>query len=547
MQRLVIGYLALGLTVACSGSTGDPTDSSVTDGFVDSGVPDGLVPDGGVVDASDGSMPDGSTPSSEESAFGVFASFAPEFGDYERAAGISHPQYLEWAGAQHMALGAHWTRSNLQLIWDRIEPTIGGGYDWFNALGTEDSFGAASAADVHYLAVFHGGGVLHSDLRDQLEDVEAYQRFVQDVVERYDGDGVDDAPGGIVITHWQVGNETPQLANRADGADVYVEWFTATAEAVLRADARAKMVLVASTDSTSIDSVHADVMPRLIAAGVRFDVVDIHHWGTADDIEMRAVPDYRALLDSLGLGDVELWSTEHGTYVGEITPASPTCTPGCRASEICVQVGPMTRCVPQCTSDDTCPSSAKPLCDISTGRCGAPAQSLEDQARSLVKRYVVNRDLGVRLILWNNLVAWNAFGGNPGGIYDRIGLVSGGFLEFETAADRGQPRPSWFAFQRLAARTDELWAERLGPVTLGGDAAVVSAYRNRETGTVGWVAWARSDSATIERDVVGAGVRVTSFITDGAGTPNRDETVTASGGSASVVLDTDPVWIEPLP
>ncbi len=480
------------------------------------------------------------------SAFGVFAGFTREFTPYEQATGLTHAQYLSWAGEQYRALGAHWTRSNLQLIWDQLEPELGQGYDWFNEMGTEECFSAAAAAGVHYLAVFHEGGILDEGLRDPLRRTAEYQRFVRDVVERYDGDGRDDAPGGIRIKHWQVGNETPRIAALPDAARVYADWFEITAAAVRQADPTAALVLIGSTDSSTVDELHQRVIPVLAERGVRFDAVDIHHWGTAGAVEIRAAAGYQSLFAAQGLTGVELWSTENGTWVGEVTRAAADCGAACTPEQVCVAVAGEPRCVPRCASDADCPPSA-PSCDVASGICGEPTQSLTEQARSLIRRFVLNRDAGVRRIMWNNLVAWHRFGGNYGGIFDRMGLVSGGFLEFESEADRGRPRPAWFAYQMLAARTDALWAERLGPVETGDARVYASAYRNASSGLVGWVVWAEEEGVAVERRVAGSGARVTGLITDAGGSPLRDETVPAVDGSVAFQVGRDPLWVEPLP
>jgi hypothetical protein len=540
-MRLPSCLLPIVLVASCGGSDDSPGSSS-SDGGAESST-DGAS-EAALDAAADAPFDGGTDVPTARSAFGIFAAFTREFTPYEQAAGLTHDAYLAWAGEQYEELGAHWTRSNLQLMWDLVEPIPGGAYDWFNVMGTEECFSAAGAAGVHYLAVFHEGGVLDPELRNQLEDPEGYQRFVRDVVERYDGDGVEDAPGGIRITHWQVGNETPQIANLPNGAGDYVAWFTLTAEAVRQADPTARMVLVGSTDSSVVDSLHASVIPALASAGVRFDAVDIHHWGGADEVEIHAAADYRSLLDSHGLEDVELWSMEHGTHVGTVTIPDAQCSPACPAAQVCVQIGPTAKCVPRCASDAQCPP-AVPLCDTDSGICNQPAQSLEQQARSLVQRYVVNRDAGVSLILWNNLVAWHEFGGQFGGVYDRMGLVSGGFLEFETAADRGKPRPAWFAYRLLASKTDETRAERLGPVDLPGGYA--SAYRNRETGVVGWVAWSNGGTISFEQQIAAPSVRVTGFVTNESGIPLREETVPAEDGAFAVAVDANPVWLEPSP
>lgn len=41
----------------------------------------------------------------------------------------------------------------------------------------------------------------------QPEFLPEYAQFVRAVVERYDGDGIDDAPGGMVVTYWELYNE----------------------------------------------------------------------------------------------------------------------------------------------------------------------------------------------------------------------------------------------------------------------------------------------------------------------------------------------------
>lgn len=120
----------------------------------------------------------------------------------------------------------------------------------------------------------------------------------------------------------------------------------------------------------------------------------------------------------------------------------------------------------------------------------------------------------------------------------------------ETEADCGRPRASWHAYKKLAEKTDELVAERLGPVVLSDDNLYVSAYWNRSSGVTGWVGWAwqePTEPSVVELEVEGAasGVRVVSFIVDEQGVPTRDETVEAVGGLVTVEIGVEPVWIEP--
>jgi len=49
------------------------------------------------------------------------------------------------------------------------------------------------------------------------KDLNAFEAFVEALVERYDGDEVDDAPGSPVVKYWEIGNEPDGMGH--DGAD----------------------------------------------------------------------------------------------------------------------------------------------------------------------------------------------------------------------------------------------------------------------------------------------------------------------------------------
>lgn len=483
-------------------------------------------------------------------AFGVFATFTDEFVEFRKAMGLSLDGYRSWAGSRLRDLGATWTRSNLQLVWDLVEPVVGGSFDWNASLGGEGVFGAASANGVHYLGVFHEGSGPKAlpgrgALRNPLESLPAWQRFVRAAVERYDGDGIDDAPGGIVVKHWQVGNETGGWSATGRTPSEYVRWFEAAAAAVRAADPEARLVLIASTDGASVDPLHSAAIAEIGRDGVRLDAVDLHHWKTAGLPASRidAAPAYRNLLDASGLPGTELWSCEHGTYVGKPVEAPGTCSPACASGQACSHFGV---CVPRCSSNASCPA-ALPVCDTSIGLCvrNDPEQNQLDQARSLVYRWTVNRALGVKRILWNNLAGWRCFGGGCGSYFDRLGLVADGWGPGESAADVGKPRLSYFSFRMLAERTDGAFAEPLGEVATGDVEVHAYGYRDRATRGKRLLAWAdRGKTAVLEMEAPRA--ELTSLVTDGSGTPRRREVVPVTNGRLSTTLDPDPVWLVPL-
>lgn len=123
-----------------------------------------------------------SRPPPTDGAFGVFAAFAPEFPSFWTSLGLDYAGYQDWAGGQLSDLGATWTRSNLQLVWDLVEPVPGAGFDWTASFAGDAPFDAATRNGVRYLAVFHeggGGGQGKQPLRDPVDDLEAYARFVE--------------------------------------------------------------------------------------------------------------------------------------------------------------------------------------------------------------------------------------------------------------------------------------------------------------------------------------------------------------------------------
>ncbi|MBI5543404.1 MAG: hypothetical protein HY901_05915 [Deltaproteobacteria bacterium] len=485
----------------------------------------------------------GEAPAPGEGAFGVFAGFTSEYEPFATAMGFTQADYQSWAGGHFQALGAGWTRSNMQLIWDLVEPTKGGAFDWSASFGSDSAFSAAAAHGVQYLAVFHCGGDGsggREGLRNPLEDLEGWKRFATAAVERYDGDGVDDAPGGISIKHWQIGNEIQDWSETNRTADDYARWVQAATQAIHAADSSAKIVLIASPGAHKMDPFYFEAIPALKARGVSFDVVDLHHWGTADlkSSTMGAVPELKATLATSGYSAAEIWSCEHGTYVGAPARPTPQCNPGCTPDKVCSVLG----CIPKCASDASCPP-AMPSCDTGTGSCGPPAQTQLDQARSLVYRYAVNRAQGVRRILWNNVVGWRCFNGSCGSLFDLMGLVADGWGPGETTADRGQPRLSYFSYQLLAARTEEAVAEFGQPLSLGDSTVHAYPYRVRATGKTALVAWADAPrQASLPWTTSEA--KLTSLVTDASGTPLREQTLAPAAGTLSVSLSEDPVWIE---
>jgi hypothetical protein len=359
----------------------------------------------------------------EDSAFGVFAAFGVnEFSYFKNRMGFSDEQYWAWVENHMRNLGAHWTRSNLQLVWDKVEPVIGGGYNWNNEMLTDPIIKRIYSPGnaVHWVGVFHeGSGPIplpdgRPQLRNPVDYPDEYKAFVRAVVERYDGDGIADAAPGIKVKYWQAGNEIPFWSDSGRTVQDYVKFVRMLREAAREADPEAKIVLIAGLGSR-VESFLTQVIDAL--AGERaFDVIDLHHWGTAQDWKMSAVPQYRQLLDSKGLQNVQIWSCEHGTWQGQPTE--------------------------------------QPI-----------LQTEQEQARSLIKRYVYNLNNGLNKLFWNNLMEWYQFEGKSGSIFNSMGLITDGQGPGEDPSRFNTERIAYWAYKLLASRIDSHISMRLGAMS----------------------------------------------------------------------------------
>lgn len=540
-------FMAVAVLVFGCGNNGAGKKDSADHCHACESGPDGgaAITDGGHSDA--GGEDAATDPYSQ--AFGVYAAFDPEFPDFMKNMGQDYFGYMAWATDRMRELGATWSRSNNQFIWDLIEPEVGRGYDWNANIGGDDLYsGLAQAAGTYNLVVLHeGGGPVakpgRPQARNPLDNLEDYLKFVRAAAERYDGDGTDDAPSGYIIRFWQLGNEIGDWTGSGRTAADYFKWFEAAAEAIRGIIPDARFVLIASTDASRLDPFHQEVMTSLAENGVKFDAIDLHHWGTADldGSRMDSVPAYRDLLAQLGLDGVELWSCEHGTFAGDPNNYLPEpCSPACQNDKVCAGV---VGCVPRCTLGAPCPQD-NPVCNPATDLCtpGVPPQTFTDQARSLVYRYVVNRALGVKRILWNNLVSWRCLAGICGGHFDLMGLLSNGYGPGENMADIGKPHPAFYTYRMLVERTEGTVAEQLGQMATGDASVHAYAYRNRKSGKTGFVVW--SDTAKLmSLEFPGGGARLTSLITDSDGAPVRSESLAVADGKVNFTADPDPIWI----
>lgn len=143
---------------------------------------------------------------------------------------------------------ANWLRS--RAAWSNVEPTntTVANYSW----GSTDQAMAAARADrggLHIIAVIDlipewaqliPGAVSGPIDPDKLDD---FAEFVQATVERYDGDGYQDAPGRPTIRHWELFNEPDGSPNRwGDYGTEYAAMLAIAYPAIKAADPNAQVI-----------------------------------------------------------------------------------------------------------------------------------------------------------------------------------------------------------------------------------------------------------------------------------------------------------------
>ncbi|MCX6762444.1 MAG: hypothetical protein NT093_01535 [Candidatus Moranbacteria bacterium] len=159
------------------------------------------------------------------------------------------------------------------------------------------------------------GSVGLSQYRCDPFDWSAYQNWVRNVVERYDGDGVDDMPGlKYPVKYWEVMNE-PDLEGSetldffVGNATDYRDLLISTYSAVKTADPTADVLIAgaANVDPQNLDF-YRDVF-RSEEARNSFDIANVHCISSGDVPSLNVGP-YKEMLSEFGLDAKPLWVTE---------------------------------------------------------------------------------------------------------------------------------------------------------------------------------------------------------------------------------------------
>lgn len=345
-----------------------------------------------------------------------------------------------------VAVNSFWVRRAGQggLVWEFIE-TGHGEFDWSRM---DKSALDANRAGINSVYTVKPANKSYGAERGFLpSNMDAYLNFLMKAVERYDGDGKDDAPGSPIINYWQIENEVDSKLFWKDTPENYAKLLMKSYEGIKQANPNAKVLIAGLTSPDGFQNFYVQVFRELVRdgrAGKRyFDIFDFH-WvrdlATGDyrkqtsragtTYEMNdLVRDIDSELKNIGYGDIPIWITEMSDHSG-------------------------------------CPDKW-------------PCQSETDQAVSVAKRYTLALANGISKIFWVSLTEWKEYGGKRNGYFDNVGLIYNSQVH-----GKSNRKLAYYTYRLLAEKMDDL--ERVRPV---GSSEGVYVYEIQRKGGNAYILW----------------------------------------------------------
>lgn len=313
-------------------------------------------------------------------------------------------------------LGIHWRRAAglLGIVWGRIEPEKGH-FDWSFISRIDDFISRNHKKGIQMMITIltpnpwdqlppekakdflkKQHGEQEKELTFRLpKDLDAYANFLQKIVERYDGDGVDDAPGSPTVRYWQIDNESDIFWK--DNPENFARLVKLSYKAIKKASPEAQLVLSGVGMPRGFLAFYVPMLRKLDEIKDKpeekyFDIFDLHWWVggeggylTAPDRHfMGEISDFREYIKAVRTElekynyHVPVWITEMCTYTGKIRQ--------------------------------------KNLSFL-------PYQNEIQQAGELLKRFVYPLSLGVEKIFWSTIVDNHNWGGDKYSYFNQVGLI----------------------------------------------------------------------------------------------------------------------------
>ncbi|MFH1281163.1 MAG: glycosyl hydrolase [Candidatus Omnitrophota bacterium] len=409
------------------------------------------------------------------------------------------------------SLGARWARYGgvEGLTWDLVEQEPGI-YDWSR---TDYLFSQATQAGVNLVVIITSYNRL--DQPDAVKtavgvsakiprDMAGYLRFLETAVERYDGDGIDDAPNAAVVQYWEVGNEVDFPLFWSDSPENYAQLLKKTYQVIKRANPGARVLIAGMSqqpDPNDSYQYYFSVFKELerIKDNPRdryFDILSLHVYNL-DNALISGLTEYlapiKAELAQYG-HDLPIWITETCDYSG----------------------------------------SPRPL-----EQRNFVSRTEGEQAANLIKIHIYSLAHGVKKIFWLTLTEWAGYAGIGNGVWDNVGLINNHVNDGQS-----HKKLAYYAYQKMTQKLEGTDWERVSVIQ---EKDGIFIYRFFKGDRQVWVAWndAEEKKQVNISGIVSSKVSITEMVpryTDNISF--KSETRGVRGAWVAVALTKNPVIIE---
>ena len=226
--------------------------------------------------------------------------------------------------------GATWMR--VPVSWRAVEPanTNPASYNWQSA---DSALAAAQDACLNVIATHGSAPAWAADVPDgpvRKQNLQDLAEYMADLVERYDGDGKQDAPGSPVVRYWELYNEPDAAIPETGWGNAparYAAMLKVVYPAIKKASPKAKVLIggLAYDDFQDQGGPFSRTFLRDVAAaggGDYFDIMNFHafpafapNWTTAQGPGLlQKTQAVRGEMSQLGL-DQPIMITESGHFV----------------------------------------------------------------------------------------------------------------------------------------------------------------------------------------------------------------------------------------
>jgi len=333
-------------------------------------------------------------------------------------------------------LGAGWVRLSGQcgLDWQQVEP-VPGRLDWRR---TDQCVKAAAQRGLSVMVTVQAANRGYGARRGYVpRNLRALSDFLANAAERYDGDGVADAPGGLIVSVWQIETEVDYPANWPDSPGNYATLFETSYKAIKAGNPNARVAVAGMMSPAGLDK-YAKIM-NYLDRGLGCDIFDLH-WNNTGGGDYRLQRTWRA-------GHVTL-----DNYVAEAVGLLGP--PRDRTAELWIT-------------------------ETSTSDSANPDDNQRTQAAEILKRFVYALRRGASAVAWTG-VRDRAGTRQPADYFNRSGLIDAA----------GQKKLAYYSFALMTEKLSGCDATNLEVVAETANARV---YRfDRTTGRENrpiWVLW----------------------------------------------------------